>query len=69
MKIIKNYWNPTPKKLRIVGDSLLAFGTAFSTTAALMGYKSVAIAAGIACAAGKFLTNFASIKERADEDS
>lgn len=70
MKYLRKYWDPTPKKMRIAGDTLLAFGTAVSTTAGLLGYKWVAIVAGVSCAAGKFLTNFASIKERVNaEDS
>jgi hypothetical protein len=53
-----NYFHPTPKKWRVLGDSLLAVST-FITTAAItqsnehLAYISLAI--GVV---GKFLTNF-----------
>lgn len=59
-----SYWKPTPKKMRILGDSLLALSTAIATTAGLMSYPKIAIIAGVAGALGKFLTNFASITEK-----
>lgn len=55
----KNYFKPTPKKLRKIGDALLALSTAF------MGYEilfannpTLATIIMILGVAGKFLTNF-----------
>jgi len=53
-----NYWQPTPKKWRKLGDSLLAAGTAVTGWAIMDEHKSIAVAALVATVAGKFLTNF-----------
>jgi hypothetical protein len=53
-----NYWQPTPKKWRKLGDSLLAAGTAVTGWAIMDEHKIIAVGALIATVAGKFLTNF-----------
>lgn len=66
---MKNYWAPTPKKWRKVGDAILATGT-FVTAGALLEYdklkeiftaqevKVIIAVAFVLGVAGKFLTNF-----------
>jgi uncharacterized PurR-regulated membrane protein YhhQ (DUF165 family) len=69
MKLMKNYYSPTPKKWRKIGDAILAVGTAV-TAGGLVAFdqlqeiytaKELKIIIGIAFALGvigKFLTNF-----------
>lgn len=56
MKI--SYSAPTPKKMRKLGDALLACGTFISTYGTFEGNKTLAITALCIGVAGKFLTNF-----------
>ena len=77
--MLKNYWKPTPKKWRKIGDTILAVGT-FITAGSLLGYdqmkeiftpKEVKII--IACSfvlgvVGKFLTNFFKEEETKTEN-
>ena len=68
-KLLSNYWKPTPKKWRKIGDTILAVGT-FVTAGSLIGYdemkdiftpkevKIVIATAFILGVVGKFLTNF-----------
>jgi hypothetical protein len=59
MKISKeNYFKPTPKKWRQIGDSILVCGTALSGCMAFMEYKEIAIIAMVLTVVGKFITNF-----------
>ena len=53
-----NYYKPTPKKWRQLGDSLLSVGTFVGSYAAFAEMKWVAIAAFALGVVGKFLTNF-----------
>lgn len=69
MSILKNYWAPTPKKWRKIGDTILAVGT-FVTAGSLLGYdemkeiftpkevKVIIASSFILGVVGKFLTNF-----------
>ncbi|MEO6901531.1 MAG: hypothetical protein ABI241_00425 [Bacteroidia bacterium] len=66
---LKNYWSPTPKSMRKLGDAMVA-ATAIIATGGAWQYDTLrdvftpkeirwAIAITIAaCAIGKFLTNF-----------
>lgn len=54
--MLKNYWKPTPKKWRKLGDALLIVSTS-AIPLQLSGYNSVAIALFIIGIAGKFITN------------
>jgi hypothetical protein len=56
-KMKKNYWAPTPKKWRKLGDSLLAV-SAMGVPAVLMNHHWVGISLFIIGIIGKFLTNF-----------
>ena len=67
--MMKNYWAPTPKKWRKIGDAILATGT-FVTAGALLEYdklkeiftpkevKAIIAVAFVLGVLGKFLTNF-----------
>jgi hypothetical protein len=56
-KMKKNYWHPTPKKWRKLGDALLGVAL-MGVPADLAGYKWVGITMFIVGIVGKFLTNF-----------
>jgi hypothetical protein len=56
-KMKKNYWHPTPKKWRKLGDALLGVAL-IGIPADLAGYKWVGITMFIIGIIGKFLTNF-----------
>lgn len=54
---IKNYWRPTPKKIRKIADSLSAAALAVSAYTFMSDYKVVAYIV-LACAfVGKFVSN------------
>jgi hypothetical protein len=57
-KMKQNYWHPTPKKWRKLGDALLASSTAITGFALYENVKWVALTALITGVVGKFLTNF-----------
>ena len=57
-KMKKNYYTPTPKKWRKLGDALLATSTAITGFAMYEDVKWVALTALITGVVGKFLTNF-----------
>ena len=54
----QNYYNPTPKKWRKLGDALLAASTTITGFAIYEDAKWVAITALTLGVVGKFLTNF-----------
>jgi hypothetical protein len=56
-KMKQNYWHPTPKKWRKLGDALLGVAL-IGIPADLAGYKWVGITMFIIGIVGKFLTNF-----------
>lgn len=56
---MKNYWGPTPKRMRKLGDALLSVSTLLSTYSVADEWgKTVTIAIIVSGVAGKFLTNF-----------
>ena len=67
--MLNNYWKPTPKKWRKIGDTILAVGT-FVTAGSLLAYdtmkdvftpkevKFIIAVSFILGVAGKFLSNF-----------
>jgi len=55
---LKNYWAPTPKKWRKIGDALLAVALFAQTQEALTGYSHMTQIISIVALVGKFLTNF-----------
>lgn len=53
-----NYYGPTPKKWRQLGDALLAISTAVSGYTIYSNEHTVALISMICGVLGKFLTNF-----------
>lgn len=58
MKKLNNYYSPTPKKWRQLGDALLGVSTTITGFSLYNEMKEVALAALIIGVIGKFLTNF-----------
>ena len=52
------YFKPTPKNLRKIGDAVIVLGSAITTAAGLAGPKWLIIAGGIFTVLGKVMTNF-----------
>lgn len=59
----KSYFEPTPKLVRKIADSLLAGATLASTFTFIMDYQKVAISIMVVSVVAKILSNFLS-----DED-
>lgn len=55
---MKNYWSPTPKKWRQLGDAILAASITITTYAVANDYKIIGITACLLGGLGKFLSNF-----------
>jgi hypothetical protein len=67
---LKYYWHPTPKKIRLFGDSLAAASVFVSTMTILDGHKELAIAVFVSGWVGKFLSNmFADDNQKANNNS
>lgn len=60
---MKNYYLPTPKKWRKIGDTLLAVSTTITTYAIVEEIKWIAITALVLGVIGKFLSNFFTEKQ------
>ena len=54
----KYYFQPTPKRLRVFGDSLAAAGTLGASIAVLNGHPIVGTVVMIIAVIGKFISNF-----------
>jgi hypothetical protein len=54
----KYYFKPTPKRLRIFGDSLAAGSLFVAGLAIVNGYEKIAMGVAIAGWVGKFISNF-----------
>ena len=79
MSLLNNYWKPTPKKWRKIGDTILAVGT-FITAGSLLGYdqmkeiftpqevKFIIASSFVLGVVGKFLTNFFKAEEVKSEE-
>jgi hypothetical protein len=57
---VKEYYKPTPRILRYIGDGLLTISSLLTITFAKTN-PTVAIIAAVAGTIGKFLTNFTSV--------
>jgi len=55
---MKNYYKPTPKKWRKLGDALLGVSTFITASAIATNHHGIAITSLIIGSVGKFLTNF-----------
>jgi hypothetical protein len=58
----KHYFSPTPKRLRVFGDSLAAAGTFGASIAVLNGHPIAGTTILIIAVLGKFISNFFTIK-------
>ena len=57
--MIKKYFSPTPKGMRILGDSLLAVSAMVSAHQYAQGNETIMLVSMVSGVVGKFLTNFA----------
>mgnify|MGYP000916276043 CR=1 FL=1 len=55
---IKNYYSPTPKKWRKLGDALLAISTSVTGYTIYANEPTIAVISLVLGVVGKFLTNF-----------
>lgn len=55
---MKNYWAPTPKKWRKIGDALLAVALYAETQQTITGNSKLMTTFVIVGLVGKFITNF-----------
>ena len=63
MRMKQNYYGPTPKRWRKLGDALLGVSTTITGYAIMEDHKWIAFSALILGVIGKFLTNFFSDEE------
>ena len=54
----KHYFSPTPKRMRIFGDSLAAAGTFGASIAILNGHPIAGTIIMVVAVIGKFISNF-----------
>lgn len=54
---LKNYFKPTPKNIRIIGDGLLTISTSVGAYSTLMENKYISISVIVMGLLGKFITN------------
>lgn len=54
----KHYFEPTPKRIRMFGDSLAGAGTFASTISILNGYPKLGTIIMVIAVLGKFISNF-----------
>ena len=59
----KQYFKPTPKRLRIFGDSLAAAGTFAASIAVLNGHPIAGTVIMTLAVIGKFISNFFTLEE------
>ncbi len=63
---LKHYFEPTPKRLRIFGDSLAATGTFGASIVILNGHPIAGTVIMIVAVVGKFISNF--FKDEIEDD-
>lgn len=54
----KHYFEPTPKRIRVFGDSLAGAGTFASTIVILNGHELLGTIIMVVAVVGKFISNF-----------
>lgn len=60
---LKNYFAPTPKLFRMIGDTLLSLGSLITGYQILCNEKTLALISLTLTILGKFITNLASLDE------
>lgn len=63
----KQYFKPTPKRLRVFGDSLAAAGTLGASIAVLNGHPVAGTTIMVVAVIGKFISNFFTDEPKTDE--
>lgn len=63
----KYYFDPTPKRLRIFGDSLAAASLFVAGLSLLSGYDKIAMGVAVVGWIGKFLSNFFTDEHKTDQ--
>lgn len=53
-----SYFSPTPKRIRVIGDSMVAAATTGASLAVLNGYSVAGTIILVVGVAGKFISNF-----------
>lgn len=66
---LKHYFQPTPKRIRILGDSMAAASTLAATITVLGGHPVVGTVMIIAGWMGKFISNFFTDEVEAKQDN
>lgn len=64
----KQYFKPTPKRLRIFGDSLAAAGTLGASIAVLNGHPLAGTIIMVLAVIGKFISNFFTLEEKKEDN-
>lgn len=64
---LKSYFQPTPKRLRVFGDSLAAAGTLGASIAVLNGHPIAGTTIMVVAVIGKFISNFFSDEVKKEE--
>lgn len=62
----KSYFEPTPKRLRVFGDSLAAAGTLGASIAVLNGHPVAGTTIMVVAVIGKFISNFFTDKPKGE---
>lgn len=60
-----HYYKPTPKKMRKLGDALLALSIFISASTIMMDHKWIALTSVVIGGVGKFITNLFEEDEQA----
>lgn len=55
---LSNYFKPTPKRIRVLGDSLAAGSLFVAGLAIVGGFEKIAIGVAVSGWVGKFISNF-----------
>lgn len=63
---LKSYFKPTPKRLRVFGDSLAAAGTLGASIAVLNGHPIAGTVIMVVAVIGKFISNFFSDEPKSE---
>jgi hypothetical protein len=70
MKMKFDYWSPTPKRMRVLGDAMMTLSVSFTGLSVIDEYRWFCITMSILLGMGKFLTNWfsdESIEKRKEE--
>jgi hypothetical protein len=63
---LKNYFSPTPKRFRVIGDSIAA--ASLFIAGLNLDHPKVMLISGVCGAVGKFITNFFADEDKSGEN-